>query len=252
MRPSGPTPDGNSLDTNTGAISGLFVMPDESFTEVASGLLIRAEKLAPQRRRNANRRRGAVSHRPILLGFLWRSRVGGHRRLGRRPPGTLSATPAIEKRADGLSGSGAYRVFAAPSIAFKCKIKRKYIVQATNDLPASNWWEACVFGQIDRAQYSLRAADGSQPRASATFWDMQHLGERLGKRMVGLLETQLDPAYFLDGMAVFLIGDALRQFQLLGITHVDIISPVNDADWSKILATLCFQEIDQTVVLEKP
>lgn len=246
----GPTADGTTLDTTLGSICGLFVLEDEPFAEIATGLLARAEE---QLRRVGATRLSAGGLYPVDP-FYW-GFYGG----------PLSAGIPVSD-ADRLAlycGAGyqevkRYAILERPLLGFRppvdrcqLQIKRKFVVDACNEVPTANWWEACVYGQIDRARYTVRASDCSPIDAWLTFWDRQHLFEQQGKRIVGLLEAKLDAAQFQDGMAAFLIADSLRQLQPLCITHVDAVVAKDNADWTKTLAVLGFQEVEQTVVLEK-
>jgi hypothetical protein len=141
--------------------------------------------------------------------------------------------------------------FRPPVDRFQLQIKRRFCVEAENEIPITTWWDACIFNQIDRARYSLRATDGSPVGGSLTFWDTQPLGERQDRRVLGLLDATIAAEQFSDGMATFLMADSLRQFQGLGITHVEAVTPLANPEWHKWLNTLGFVELDQVTELEK-
>lgn len=245
-----PRADGSSLDPTQGVISALFVKVGESFSEIGSELLSRAERLLRAAGATHLSAGGSYPVDPFYWGLY-----GGPLSAG-VPVGDTSLLELL--RNAGFAESRRFLIweralgnFRPPVDRSQLQLKRRYTVEAVNELPLANWWQACAFSHVERARYSLRATDGSPVNSSLTFWDTQPLGERQGKRVVGLFESQLASSSFDDGVAMYLLGDSLRQFHSLGISHVEAVTGQEEVAWTKLFSTLGFQEVAQSLQMEK-
>jgi hypothetical protein len=122
-----------------------------------------------------------------------------------------------------------------------------------------DWWEACMFGQIDRTHFvaSPRALDETWGRAD--FWDVEPMASSWGVHAMGLL--QLDIAEIPAGgkpedyekaiMATFLLGEALRQLHSCGVTLVEVQSAAENSLLLETCQRLGFKEVNQGIRFRK-
>lgn len=246
----GPTADGSKLDLSCGVISNLMVAPALVEADVDAKLLQRGE--------DHLRVAGAVN---IAAGglypidpFYW-GLMGGTLSTG------ISATDKLRTafwQAQGYSEDRKFAVwersltgFRPPVDRFQLQIKRKCGVNIGHELPFHSWWEAAVFNQVDRSQFILQTSANHAVQAALTFWDMQHLTQSHARRTIGLLTADVLPASFSNGQVTFLLADAMRQMQAVGITHLEIAVADGDNDWPPVLTTLGYTLVEERATWKK-
>jgi ribosomal protein S18 acetylase RimI-like enzyme len=179
---------------------------------------------------------------------------------GSELPGVLDSAP----RAQYLFKSQGYREidrvcvlsrdlagFRAPVDRVQIQIRRRTIVQVTNDPPARTWWEACTWGGLERTRFELSSRDGEGLLATATYWTIEPLAHSWGVRAAGLIELEVEPAQRRQGLATFLLSDALRQLQSQGTSLIEVQTMQHNTAALQLYQKLGFHQIDQGAVFRK-
>jgi ribosomal protein S18 acetylase RimI-like enzyme len=130
-------------------------------------------------------------------------------------------------------------------------IKRTMQVVETIDPPAKTWWEACVWGALQRDCFQLIDNATGRAAAWATFWDMQPLSACWGMSTAGLVELYVDRELRRRGYASHLIGEAIRVLRRRGVATVEAQVMASNEAAGAFYAKLGFMEIDYGVVFRK-
>lgn len=129
-------------------------------------------------------------------------------------------------------------------------IKRTTQLMEQIDPPPRSWWEACVWGSLQRDVFSL--VDKTQNVvATASFWDMQPLSAGWGMCSAGLFELYVEPSLRRRGYASYLIGEAIRVLRRRGVATIEAQTMGTNAAAAAFYAKLGFAEIDHGLVLRK-
>ncbi|HZZ72074.1 MAG TPA: GNAT family N-acetyltransferase [Pirellulales bacterium] len=129
------------------------------------------------------------------------------------------------------------------------QIRRSTRIEVTIDPPAKTWWEACTQGAMNRILYVLR--QGEAIVARALFWDLQPLATAWGVNAQGLIHVEVAPEKRKQGLAAYLIGEALREMQQQGVTLVEAQAMQHNRPALGLYHRLGFTPIDQGSVLRK-
>ena len=246
----GASDDGSELNRELGTICTLVLSPDHDSNSIAQELIRRAE--AYLRENNAKVLYGGGVHplNPFYLGLYGGSEL----------PGVLSGDHTM---LDALRASN-YEVIDQVVIlqrelsTFRPKVdrktlqvRRKFHIEATFDPPAQNWWEACSFGLTDRTRFILRGKSHDAPCSVVTFWDMEPLASSWGVQVVGMIDLFTAEEFRRQGLATFLIGEALKQLQGYGVTRCQVQTMQHNSAALGLYDKLGFAEVDTGYVLRK-
>ena len=130
-------------------------------------------------------------------------------------------------------------------------IKRTTQLVEQVDPPAKTWWEACVWGALQRDCFQLIDKDLRRSVAWAAVWDMQPLSACWGMCSAGLFELYVDPKLRRRGYASYLLGEAIRVLRRRGVTTIEAQTMASNAAARAFYANLGFTEIDHGIVYRK-
>jgi ribosomal protein S18 acetylase RimI-like enzyme len=246
----GPSDDLNSLDTSMGATHVLMVQNDgASGGALADDLLARSEEYLRSRGASVIYAGGINPLNSFYLGLYGGSEI----------PGVLQTDSVLQTAAT----RGGYRALDRVRI-MQCDLARirppvsrelRAIKRTTQliekvDPPPKSWWEACVWGSLQRDVFSL--VDKSQNVvATASFWDMQPLSACWGMCTAGLFDLYVDPKLRRRGYASYLLGEAIRILRRRGVATIEAQTMgVNEAAYA-FYTKLGFTEIDHGTVYRK-
>lgn len=102
------------------------------------------------------------------------------------------------------------------------QIRRTYALRTVNDPPSNTWWQACTYGGFDCVRYELVAAGQESPAATLTAWHMESFSSARGVRSAGLLDLEVAPPLRRQGLALFLVGEALKHLAEQGVSIVEV------------------------------
>jgi GNAT superfamily N-acetyltransferase len=246
----GPDEDQSSLSTQLGVTCLLMTYPHPQRERIARELLACSEKYL--REHGAKVLYGGCIRPldPFYLGLYGGSELPGilvSDELGQeafRNGGYKEIDRCIVLHRE-LAG------FRAPVDRLQMLVRRRFNVEAVFDPPSSTWWEACTVGQTERTRFDLVSRDGGPPRGHATFWNLEPLASSWGVHAVGLSALEIDESERRQGLATFLLGEALRQSHGHGATLVEVQAMQHNTAALSLYRKLGFQEVDQGVVFRK-
>ena len=131
------------------------------------------------------------------------------------------------------------------------QVRRKYHIEATFDPPLRSWWDACSYGITDRTQFVLRGRGEETPACSATFWDLEPLASSWGVQAVGLIDLATSESLRREGLATYLVGEALRQLHAYGISRCQVQTMQSNEAALGLYSRLGFEQVDQGLVLRR-
>ena len=141
--------------------------------------------------------------------------------------------------------------FRPPVDRRQMQIRRGNTIEATFDPPTENWWQSCTLGQTDRTRFDLRGRNAERPHATATFWDLEPLASSWGVHAVGLIRVEVDSTQRRQGLASYLIAEALRQLRAHGVARCEVQAMQENEAAVGLYRKLGFQQIDQGAVYRK-
>jgi GNAT superfamily N-acetyltransferase len=207
----GPSADGSRLDTGTGVLCALGVVPDHRRQGIGTELLRRAEE--GLRQRGASR----LVAGPMSPGNPFTFGIYG----GSDSPGFLDsdplARPFFEKHGYGVQETAVvlHRPIL-PKLTLadgRFAAHRQHYDVHNRYLPANNWWQECVLGPIDAIEYLLMDRAAGKAVARAVLWEMVSFQPRWDDHAVGVLGLEVAPELRRQGLGKFLLAKILLHLQ---------------------------------------
>jgi GNAT superfamily N-acetyltransferase len=232
----------------------LVVAPPPATQEVALALLSRCEEYLRQRGATVVYGGAADPFASFYLGLYGGSEAGGI------PDSDPSAQDMF--RAASYVEAGRWAVLRRDLASLRpivdrtqIQIRRRAIVEARLDPPYANWWQAATLGAFDRTVFEFRwrerQFEPGPSEASLTCWEMDPLSAHLGVRAVGLVSLFVQPQSRRQGLATFLLGEALRQLHQQGVAMAEARANRQDFAAIDLFRKLGFVEVDQAVLFAK-
>jgi ribosomal protein S18 acetylase RimI-like enzyme len=246
----GPSDDEQRLSTDLGLTCLVMVRADYRGRAIGTGLLTECEAYLRRRGARVLYAGGIAPLNGFYLGLyggselpgLLDSDVAGQRLFRSRGYREIDRVAVLERE---LAG------FRAPIDRVQMQIRRCSSLEALIDPPARTWWEACVWGAADRVRYELTMRDAGRVAARATFWPILPLSTSWGVQACGVTELEVDEGCRRRGLALFLLGEAFRQFQAQGVKLVQAQTMRGNTSALKLYEKLGFQQIEEGRVLRK-
>jgi ribosomal protein S18 acetylase RimI-like enzyme len=246
----GPNAERTAIDYRTGSIVMLVVPPHERQQEITAGLVAHGETYL--------RNQGATT----ILGGGTPSLGGFYLGLygGADLPGILDSSPVMQR---GFCQAG-YTVhdriavmrrslvgFRPPIDRLQLAIRRTTRLTAIDEPDRRNWWEAAVTTGIGLRRYELRGRD-AEVLGSALFWDMQPMAASCGVVAAGLLDVVVTCERRRQGLAHYLVAEALHDLAGEGISVVEAHATESDEPAMGLLAKLGFEMACQGTLYRLP
>jgi len=246
----GPSPDRRGLACEIGVICLIVVLPSHRRHGIGRELSARLEEYL---RRHGSQTIYAGGVRP--LDPFYSGLYGGV-----VAPGLLESDAAARRLFEGRGFGivdhlrrlrcelGTFR----PTVDRRqMQARRSYQVASIIDPPPADWWEACTYGDFHRIRCELGPRGGGSTVASMTLWSADSIAWRPGERTLGLVDVHVSEAHRRQGLATFLVGEALRQVQQHGFTAVEAQILERDEGSNTLLKKLGFVEIGRGAVYRK-
>jgi ribosomal protein S18 acetylase RimI-like enzyme len=246
----GPSDDGLSLDTTMGATLILMVDAAERETTLADQLLAHSENYLRGRGAQVIYAGGINPLNSFYLGLYGGSEI----------PGVLQSDVLFQSACmrAGYREIDRVRIMQCdlarvrPPVSRELRlIKRTMQAVETIDPPPKTWWEACVWGSLQRDCFQLVDATTGSSVAQAAFWDMQPLSAGWGMSTAGLFELYVPPELRRRGYASYLIGEAIRVLRRRGVATIEAQTMASNEAATAYYAKLGFTEIDHGAVFRK-
>ncbi len=246
----GPDETGSKPSTAVGVVVMLLVISHPEQASVAKQLLALAEDYL--RRRGAKTIYGG-GVRPVTP-FYW-GLYGGS-----EPPGILDSSADTQA----IFRAASYRpidrtlIFHRKLGSFRplvdrqqMQIRRSTEVEMVPDPPPRTWWDACTLEPSERTLFRLRPRGGGEPLARVTFWNVEPFAAPWGVRASGLIDLEVDAASRRKGMALYLIGESLRQLQDQAFVLIEVQAVERNTAALALYAKLGFEQVDSATVFRK-
>jgi ribosomal protein S18 acetylase RimI-like enzyme len=245
----GASDDRSQLDYQTGVICQILVGPHPERDAIASELRAQAENYLRSRGAKLVYGGGIFPVNPFYLGLYGGSELCGV---------LASDTSMLAAFGDDYREIDRVIVFERELASFRApvdrrvmQVRRNFHIEATFDPSAANWWEACTYGQADRTRFVLRPARDQTAACTATFWDMEPLASSWGVHAIGLVELATLQPHRRQGLAMYLVSEALRQLQAHGVQRCQVQAMQSNAAAIALYTKLGFSQIDQGIVLRR-
>ena len=125
------------------------------------------------------------------------------------------------------------------------------MLEMSEDPPPRNWWDACTYGGFERIRFRLLARPGGELLAEATFWNIEPLASSWGVHAIGVTDLEVCDSQRRQGLATFLLSEALRHFQTQGMTLVEAQTMQHNAAAISLYQKLGFEAVDHGSVFRK-
>ena len=247
----GPTTDEKHLCTKFGATCALMVRPLDAPPDLADELLSRSERFLTSRGTQTILAGGVDRWGPFYLGLSGGSAcsiVLDSDRLQQK----FFASHGYEEEARAVVLHCDLARFRPPVDRRQMLIRRRTTLHVTEDPAAQTWWESSTIGATDRTRFDLLPREGGPPLADVTLWNMDLLGATWGVRAAGVtgLEVLLG-SNRRQGLAIYVVAEALRHFQELGVMLVEAQVDAGNVAAQALFKKLGFFEVDQAVRYRK-
>jgi ribosomal protein S18 acetylase RimI-like enzyme len=245
-----PNDDGDELSTDEGVVSLIMVVPHTQRSEIAKRLLRRCEEYLKQKGAHKVYAGGASGVGPFYLGLYG----------GCLLPGILSSdrTSIEQFEQSGFVACRERAILHRQLTGFRplvdrqqMQLRRGYNVEAEFDPKSDTWWNACTFGQTDQTCFHVIPRDGSKAVGRVNIWDMEPMSGCWGVQAVGILELEIRQDVRRQGLATFLLGEAIRQLQTQRTNLIEAQVAVSDTAAIGLFRKLGFEEVERGVVFEK-
>ncbi|QDS98659.1 putative acetyltransferase [Adhaeretor mobilis] len=131
-------------------------------------------------------------------------------------------------------------------------LKRNTKITEQLDPRSKTWWEACVWGGLQRNRFQLIDKYKDDILATASFWDVQPLSTGWGMPTAGLFELMVALDYRRRGAASYLLGEAARLLRRRGIATFEAQTMASNEAALKFYEKLGFIEVERGTIYRKP
>jgi len=246
----GPNRDRSGVDTRVGTTLLVAVVPHERQEQIGDDLLRACEDYL--RRRNAGMLLGGGSAemRSFYLGLYGGSDL----------PGILDSSAAMQAifRRGGYEVAERIAVLRRPLVGFRppvsrmqLAIRRTTVLRAIDEPARRSWWEAATTTGIALRRYELLDAEESR-LGSVSFWDMQPLAGAWGVVAAGLLDVDIEGKRRRQGLAHYLVAEAMHDLAQEGVTLVETHAVESNAPAIKLFLKLGFEAAECGTLFRKP
>jgi GNAT superfamily N-acetyltransferase len=246
----GPNAEQSALDYNLGVICTVVVRPEVRKQGIGRELFHRAEAYLTARGATDIRVGSQAPNNPYLFGLYG----------GSNSPGLLESDGDVEPflKSLGYVRGEAVLVFqrqldkpldvADPRFGL---IRKRYDVQLLKAAMIASWWEECVWGGLEPAEFRLVDKLTNLPAARATAWELEGFGWRWNYPSAGIIDVQVRPDLRQQGLAKFLVTHILRflQDQFFGIGELQ--AKAADPASVKLCQSVGFEQVDVGYVYRK-
>jgi GNAT superfamily N-acetyltransferase len=242
----GPTPDGNSLSTERGVTSLVMVHADAD-AQVPAQLLAHCEEYLRGRGAKTLYGGGSYPLSPFYYGLYGGSELSGV--LDSDATGQhIFAEHGYQREKRSVVLHRELSSFRPIVDRQQMQIRRQTTLETIVDPPTTSWWEAVMFEPFERTRCYLVPRDGSRPPASVHFWNMETMSAALGVHAVGIVGLEVQDPRRRQGLAKYLLGEALRQLHAHGVALAEVHVPADNPAAQGLFAALGFTQVDGTTL----
>jgi len=100
-------------------------------------------------------------------------------------------------------------------------VRRNYLINAIADPIERSWWECCTLGMSERDRFTIGRKKDNFVSGTVSFWDIQPLGASLHSNCRGLYDLAVNDDDQRQGLASFLVCEAMKRLASNGVTLVE-------------------------------
>ncbi|MFM9010284.1 MAG: GNAT family N-acetyltransferase [Planctomycetota bacterium] len=246
----GPNADRSGLSTAVGTTMLVVVVPHDHHEEIAAGLLARSEDYLAAHGAGAIMGGGTPDLGGFYLGLYGGSNL----------PGILDSSATMQGvfRRAGYLEADRIAVLRRPLAGFRppvgrgqLAIRRATTLRVIAEPARRTWWEAATTTGVALRRYEIR--DTAEALLGAvTFWDVQPLATAWGVTTTGLLGVAIEGGKRRQGLASYLVAEALHDLAQEGVTLVEThVSQSNEAA-TKLFFKLGFEATAHGTLFRRP
>ena len=246
----GPNASRSAIDTAVGGTMLVVVVPHDDEAAIGAGLLTRCEAYL--------RGRGAT----ILLGGGSAEMCGFYLGLygGADIPGILGSSPGMQRIFQAAGYVPRERItvlrrslagFRPPVNRLQLAIRRNTRLRVIDEPARRSWWEAATTTGIALRRYEL-LNEREEILGTASFWDLQPLSSAWGVVASGLMNVDIEGPRRRQGLANYLVAEALHDLAEEGVTLVETQVVESNAGAVKLFEKLGFRQADCGTVFQRP
>jgi len=235
----GPNEAQTAIDTHSGSTLLVAIVPHAAQEQIGAQLLSACEDYLRSAGATSLLGGGCAAMRSFYLGLYG----------GADLPGILDSSATMQKifRRAGYEDAARITVLRRPLQGFRPPVNRQQLsirrstqLRVIDEPARRTWWEAATTTGVGLRRYDLHSGDGQQ-LGSATFWDMQPLAAAWGITASGLLHIQIDQSRRREGLAHYLLGEALYDLGREGVAIVETQAPQENVPARALFAKLGFE-----------
>jgi ribosomal protein S18 acetylase RimI-like enzyme len=239
----GPTDDESRIDPARGVVCVIAVRSSHRRTGVGAELLRAAESYLAGKGATSIQAGARWPRCPFYFGLYGGSNMPGFLDsdsttgpfllgLGYRAGET---TAVLQRRLDQPVSAADPRFVA---------IRRRYDTRLMPQMAIGSWWQECVYGLLEPAEFRLEDKLSRMPAARALLWEMEGYSWRWGCPSVGVLDIQVRTDVRRQGLAKFLLSQILRRLQEEYFGIVEAQAPEQNLTAVALFQSLGFQSVD--------
>src|SRR5207253_1462556 len=239
----GANDDETAIDRTRGVICVVLVRPAFRRQGIGSELLRRAESYLVERGTRSVQAGPAPPRNPFYFGVYGGSNQPGFldsnqlarpffARHGYEP---AAATIVLERRLNGNP------LPADPRFA---ELRRYHDLKIFSVATPASWWQECVFGLIEPAEFRLEERTTGQPVARAAAWEMEAYSQRAGMPSAGILDVVVRAELRRRGIGRFLIAQLIRTIHEQDFRLIEVQCAEQDEAALGLLRGLGFVQVD--------
>jgi ribosomal protein S18 acetylase RimI-like enzyme len=246
----GPNADQTTIDTRAGATLLVMAVPHEAQPAIEDGLLARSEAYLRSRGATAVYGGGSAAMRSFYLGLYGGSDL----------PGILDSSAGMQAVFRRAAYHEAERIavlrrplegFRPPVNRLQLAIRRNTVLRVIDEPSRRTWWEAATTTGMALRRYELRNP-AEEVLGSVSFWDMQPLAGAWGVVAAGLLHVGIEGPRRRQGLANYLVAEALHDLAQEGVGMVETHVAATNAAAMQLFGKLGFTAAEYGTLFRKP
>src|SRR5262245_35672601 len=236
----GPNDDETACDRSRGVVCAVLVRSSHHRRGIGAELLRRAEQYLIER---GTRVVSAGCHRPRNPFYF--GLYGGCDLCGLLDSDT-TAGPFFRKH--GYEADATTLIFAR-RLSVKVTVndgrcadlRRKYDVHFLPTAPITSWWQECVLGFVEPAEFRLVDRRTGNTAARAVVWEMEGFETKWNCAVAGVIELLVRADLRRQGLARFLIVQLMRAIQEQEFGIIEVQCPEDNLPAAQLLRSVGFE-----------
>jgi len=240
----GPNDEETACDPTRGVVCAVLVRSSHHRRGIGDQLLQRAERYLYQR---GTRTAMAGCHRPLNPFYF--GLYGGCDVCGLLGSDT-TAEPFFAKH--GYEPGALTHVFAR-RLAAKlpanhngnfADLRQRFEVQFYPVARVNSWWQECVLGLVEPAEFRLTERRTGQTAARAVVWEMEGFEPKWNCPVAGIIEIFVRSEFRRRGLARFLVVQLMRAIQEQEFGIIEVQCPEHNLAGQALFRGLGFEQVD--------